>query len=176
MATFTASEVNALKRHYIGINVVRSRIGIAAGSLTTSDVVFMVRVPNHATVIDWWVTGGIAIDGSTGTWKCGLNGSNVDSISNASMTDDSLYAQLSLTAGAVARAGVTLNYSISATVSTSVAHGPATAARPGGIMPFRLSMSDDVIPQYRWIQLTNSAGSTTATCSLQMVVLYLVGQ
>ncbi len=184
MATFTASEINALKRNHTGINVVRSRIVIASGSLTTSDVVLMARVPNHATVIDWWVTGGVGIDGGTGTWKLGLQGSNVDAISRTSMTDDAMHSGLSLTAGAVARAGVALNYSISVTVSASVstsfaegiAHGPAVSNRPDNRMPFKISMSDGAMPQHVWMQLTNSAGSTTATCSLQLVILYLVGQ
>jgi hypothetical protein len=175
MATFTASEINALKRNHAGINMVRSRIGIASGSLTTSDVVLMVRVPNGATVIDWWVSGGIAIDGGTGTWKLGVQGSHTDGISGNALGDDTLYAELSLTASGIARAGVAMNYSVSATNSTSVVHGVAASARPG-LMPFKISVSDGAIPQWVWLQLTNSAGSTTATCSLQMTVLYIVGQ
>jgi hypothetical protein len=176
MATFTASEINALKRNHAGINMVRSRIGIASGSLTTSDVVLMVRVPNGATVIDWWVSGGIAIDGGTGTWKLGVQGSHTDGISGNALSDDTLFAALSLTASGIARAGVAMNYSISSTWTASAGgSAEAKSARPG-LMPFKISVSDGAIPQWVWLQLTNSEGSTTATCSLQMTVLYIVGQ
>jgi hypothetical protein len=175
MATFTASEINALKRNHAGINMVRSRIGIASGSLTTSDVVLMVRVPSGATVIDWWVNGGIGIDGGTGTWKLGVQGSHTDAISGNALSDDTLYAAMSLTTSGIFRAGVAFNYSVSATVTNSVAQATVNSARPG-LMPFKISLSDGAMPQWVWLQLTNSSGSTTATCSLQMTVLYIVGQ
>lgn len=56
----------------------------------------------------------------------------------------------------------------------------ATAARKqfdSGVMPFRVSLSDDAVPQWTWLKAeTVSVGSTTMTLSITGVVIYEMGQ
>jgi hypothetical protein len=39
-------------------------------------------------------------------------------------------------------------------------------------LPFKVSLSDSANPQYKWLYLTHSTGTTTATHSLQVMVQY----
>lgn len=43
----------------------------------------------------------------------------------------------------------------------------------GGELPVKISMSDDAVPQWRWVGLTFASGTSTATASIQLVVSYL---
>lgn len=47
----------------------------------------------------------------------------------------------------------------------------------GGSMPFKVSLSDDVVPQWTWVKAeTVSVGSSTQTVSIQAVVIYEMAQ
>ena len=164
--TFTASQVGALLQLHAGPNIVRGRIKpTAASSLSASDVLLMVQIPNHATVVDWWCRGGIA---SSTTFKISVgiqpgtaqsSGSIpivVDTIKGTSLTSDTLCAAVSLTTSAVGGYG-----RLQSTMNTAV--------------PFRVSISDDHPQQWCWLTAT-CGGSTTGSSSLEFVVTYLMGQ
>jgi hypothetical protein len=156
MATFTATEINPMKGIHAGLNVVRSRY---TGSATVSEVVLLGRVPSGATVIDWRLVGGQTAAASTGTWKIGVQGSVVDAITGATLTDDSLHAGLSMTAsgagGATSGGGV---------------------ANTSNKIPFKVSLSDDNATRFIWIQGLYTAGSFTGTHSLNFTMMYVIGE
>ena len=144
--TFTAVEVNQTRRLSVGPNVVYSRL--AQDNMSVSDIVFLAKIPNHATVIDGYLAvRGVGI--TAGFWKLGVQGTLVDAISGATITADTLHAGASLTASGMAR------------FTTS-------------FLPFKYSISDDAATQFTWLQGTFSAGSGTATQSLMFVMTYLM--
>lgn len=146
VATYTASEVAQTRRLSVGPNVVYSRL--LASALTVSDIVFLAQIPNHAIVLDGYLTvRGTGI--TSGIWKLGVQGTVVDAISGATLTADTLHAGASLTASGMLR------------FSSS-------------FLPFKVSVSDDAAAQFKWLQGTFSAGSGTATQSLMFVLQYLI--
>jgi len=162
MATFTASEVNALRSIHAGLNVVRSRF---TGSATVSEVVLLAKIPNKATVIDWKLSGGLT-GATTGTWKIGFQGTVVDTVRNLTLTDDSIHPGASLTSSGVCGANLA-NWSVSASIMV--------ASRAAMVTPFRISLSDDAANQWAWMQGLFTAGSQTGTHSLDFIVTYIVG-
>ena len=88
--TITASEVTPLRASFVAPNYCRSRVTILpASSLSASDVIFLMKVPNGATVYDWALTG----PGNQAQWKVGMRTADgvVDSISGLSITNSSMY-------------------------------------------------------------------------------------
>lgn len=160
--TYTAVEVNPLKSVHVGLNYVRSRYKVTttAATLTASDQILLARIPNKATVFEWRLHGGSGAAASTGTWKLGIGGLGtaglgiVNPINNASMTDDSLHAGMSLTISNV--------YS---------SFGAGTVN-----VPFKVSLSDDALQQFVWIMATTSTTSLTGSTSLNFTVGYMVGE
>lgn len=165
MATFTASEINPLKGLHVGENVVRSRF---TGSLTVSEILLLAKIPNHAVVTDWIMSGGMTGQ-TTGTWKVGFQGTVVDSIRSATLTEDSLHAGLSLTSSGYGGAYIIGPVSVSA--STGV-----VPTRPTACMPLKVSLSDGANPQYVWMQGMFTAGSQTGTHSINFLVKYVIGE
>lgn len=165
MATFTASEINPLKAVHTGENIVRSRF---TGSLTVSEVLFLARIPNHAVVTDWYISGGNVGSASTGTWKIGVPGTVVDAIRGATLTDDSLHAGVSITSSGFGGAHVVTNFSVSASIIVST--------RAPAIMPFKISLSDDAAIQFVWLQGLYTAGSFTGSHSINFLVKYITGE
>lgn len=167
MATFTASEINPLKGVHVGENIVRSRY---TGSLTVSEVLLLARIPNKAVVMDWMISGGNPASASTGTWKIGCPASPavIDAIRGISLTDDSIHTGVSITSSGYGGAFVVSNYSVSASIIVS--------SRAPAIVPFKISLSDDAVPQYVWMQALYTAGSFTGTHSINFVVKYVVGE
>jgi hypothetical protein len=153
MATFTATEINALKHLHGAYNVVRSRFVAGSGSLTVSDVVLMTRIPDGATVIDWRLIGGTA-GVTSATWSVGIQGSNIDAISGASLTAGSLHSAASLTSGGIAGSHYVTNYAATAdsTITASVVTTTVTVSGtpPSPIVPFKISLSDGAQPKYVW--------------------------
>lgn len=146
--TFTAVEVNQSRRLSVGPNVMYSRLDQAG--LSVSDIVFLAKVPNHATVIDGYFSVRATGSGITsGLWKLGVQGTVVDTISGATLTADTLHAGASLTASGMTR------------FVTS-------------FLPFKVSFSDDAANQFVWLQGTFSAGSGTATQSMAFCMTYLM--
>lgn len=162
MATFTASEINPLKGNHVGENIVISHF---EGSVTTSEIILLARIPNKATITHWRLQGGTAVDGATGTWKIGFFPPIVDVFSGASLSEAGLHATASLTASGLAGSDMA-SWSVSASIM--VRTNPA-------LIPIKVSMSDDVVPQYTWIGATLSSASGTATTTMHFVVKYLLG-
>lgn len=163
MATFTASEVNSLKAVHTGENVVISHF---ENSVTTSEIVFLAKVPNHATITYWRLQGGTAVDGATGTWKIGFFPPVVDTISGASLSEAGLHATASLTASNIVGSDI-ITWSVSASIMV-----PTKAAQ----LPIRVSISDDALQQFSWIGATLSSASGTATTTMHFIVKYLIGE
>ena len=150
MATFTASEeYGGLKANQFGLNTVRSHLHAA---LSVSEIALLARVPNHATIHSIILSGGTT-GNTTGTWSLGFQSAIVDQIHGASLTTNSLAAAISLTSSAI--------------YIQPVVGGP--------MYPIRVSLSDDAVPQWVWIQ-ASVAGSVTATTtsSLNLTVSYTV--
>jgi hypothetical protein len=150
MATFTASEINALQGLHVGENMVRSHLHAA---LSVSEVAFLARIPNHAIITEIIFSGGTT-GNSTGTWSLGFDKTFVDSNLGASFTVNSIAAAISLTSSAIYRWPVT-----------------------GGTVqyPIQVSLSDAAPQQFVWLQ-ASPLGSVTATTtsSLRAVVKYRV--
>ena len=164
--TVTSSQVNPVKSLHAGPNVVRSRY---IGSISTSDAILMVQVPNRATIIDWKLMGGNAGAASTGTYLVGITPAAVDAIRSITASQDAFHAGLSLTSGGLGGAFmVTGSGSVSASIVIL-----SFAART---IPFKVSVSDDAANQFVWCAVTLSAGSQTGTHSLDMILTYLVGE
>ncbi len=163
MATFTASEVNSMRAVHAGVNAVRAYF---EGSVTTSEVILLAKIPHGATLLDWRITGGTAVDGGTGTWKIGFQGSVIDAISGNSLTDDSLHAGLSLTAGGCGGAYLA-NWSVSASIMV--------ASRSRLNLPIKISVSDDAVNRFVWMQGLLTSASGTATTTMHIVVEYIMG-
>lgn len=145
VATLTASSQNATpKAFHGGLTSARFTFTLnasgATGSTTLSDILFLAKIPNRATIVDGYVTG-----------TCGSS-AHVIKIGTAA-DDDCMGAALTLS---------------------------ATAARKdfsSNVMPFRVSLSDDVVPQWTWLKAeTVLVGSTTQTLSIMGVVIYECGQ
>jgi len=163
MATFTASEINALKAVHVGENVVYSRF---EDSVTVSEIVLLARIPNGAIIDEWRLTGGTAVDGATGTWKIGFYPTVVDHYTGNSLSDVGLHATASLTASGLVGSNI-VTYSVSASIMV------ATRAVA---VPIKVSMSDDVVPQYTWIGAKLASASGTATTNMQFMVKYRVDE
>jgi hypothetical protein len=150
MATFTASEMyGGLKANHTGINVAQSHLHRA---LSVSEIALLARIPNHATILRLYLSGGTT-GNSTGTWSLGFQTPVVNARSGASLTVDSLAAAISLTSSAI--------------YVQPLVGGP--------MYPIEVSLSDDAVQQFVWIQ-ASVLGSVTATTtsSLRLTVEYVV--
>ena len=150
MATFTASEMHGgLKMNHTGINTAQSHLHAA---LSVSEVAFLARIPNHATIHNLMISGGTT-GNTTGTWSLGFATAVVNARSGASLTTNSLAAAISLTSSAI--------------YIQPIVGGP--------MYPIEVSLSDDAVPQFVWIQ-ASVLGSVTATTtsSLRLTVQYTV--
>lgn len=183
VATYTASEVNALKCHVGGINVVRSRFvaptvqagGVAAvTTLSVSDVILLLRLPHGATLIDWKIQGGI-IGCTSSVWSLGFQGNVVDAISGKSHSTGTLAAGISLTEGGCWQAFNPVFPSASASLSGSLVNAPLWSSMPAAL-PLKISLSDDATPRWVWIQALPGGSSTTGTCSLNFTAFYTTGE
>ena len=162
--TFTASEVIlsgplGARNSRAGLNIVRGRIEVPiASSLSASDVLFMCRIPNNATLVDWYVRGGIA---ASTTWilSVGFSAASggaypTDQLTEASLSANSLASTVSLTTSAVG------GWNRAQTAGSAMA------------IPAKLSIVTD-----NWVWLTATCGgSTTGSMSLDLVAYYMLGE
>lgn len=138
LSTYTASSQTATpKAIHAGITVARATFTLnAAASTTISDVVKLIKIPNHATIIDGYLTG--THPGAATVLKVGTAAD--DDCGTAAAT-------------------------LSATTQKNDFDNDA--------LPFKVSISDDVNPQWTWLQaeiVTNT--SSSLTMSIKCVVLY----
>lgn len=146
MSTFTASQLTAeVKNLHSGLQSKSSRIAIAV-TATASSVVYLAKVPHGAVITDfiWFSDCG----GADNTWKLGLQlphaeagGSNTFTV-----TESALMTETSDTAGVVFR--------------------PV-----GNKLPYRVSISDNVIQRWAWIQAVNTV-AISASAEMAFTVHY----
>ena len=150
MATFTSSELyGGMKMIHAGVNVAQSHLHAA---LSVSEVALLARIPNHATVTRMYLSGGTT-GNTTGTWSVGWQNLGSDAISGQSLTVGGLAAAISLT-------------------SSALYIWPVVA---GPMFPIKVSISDDNVQQFAWIQASNLGSFTaTTTSSLRLIVEYVV--
>lgn len=136
-ATYTASDQTATPRlNHEGVTVARATFTLAAaGSLSASDVIFLVKVPNQTWILDAYVAGTAGGD-----------------------------AQLFQLGTAADEDGVGINLTFSETAALKRANAST--------LPFKVSLSDSARPQWTWLRLTRTSGTSTATMSVNVVVMY----
>lgn len=154
--TFTASDQLAQPRsNPDGLNVARvSYVGLAV-SLSVSDVILMVKLPEGAVIIDGYLSGKVGAVASM-IIKAG--------ILPGTATDDDFIAN-----GAV----------INGTASTTTLSGTTKLIRFDGNagLPYVLpAIAAATYPKYTYATVTMVSGSSTGSVSLQMTVVYLAAQ
>lgn len=138
LSTYTASSQTATpKSTHTGLVFAHGTFTLnAAASTTISDVILLVKVPNHATIVDGYVTG--TQPGGAYVVKVGTQDD-----------DDAL--------------------TTAATLSATSQKNDFDAAT----LPFKVSFSDDVNPQYRWVRAeVVTDASSSLTMSIKCVVVY----
>jgi hypothetical protein len=136
MATVTGTFANASPRlSYEGMTVARGQYTANGVTVSVSDTILMVKVPNGATIIDGYISG-TAGSGAI-VFEIGVAG-----------TDNNLAAALTLSA--TAQLGRFNN----------------------GGLPYKVSLSDDAVPQWSWVTATVASGSACTTASINLVVKY----
>lgn len=145
--TRTCSDALAFVRsNEIGESVVRTHLaGALAASLTLSDIILIAKIPNQATITDFWMAG--IVPGDATVFKVGVGGAGATGGTGAD--DDCVSLLLTLS-------------------------GTAAVKRfdQGVQMPYKLSLSDDAEPKWAYLFATLISGTSTATCSIQFVVKY----
>lgn len=144
--TVTASDATAFVRsNETNTTVVRTHLGGSQlpASFSASDIVLIARIPNKATILDFYMAGIVPSDATI--FKVGT-----------AADDDAVAATFTLSATAQIRR-------LGSTIGTD---GAAST------MPFKVSLSDDVNPQWTYLFATRVSGTATITCSIQFVVTY----
>lgn len=144
--TVTASDAVAFVRsNATGIATVRTHLAGSQlpASFSASDIVLIAKIPNKATIIEFWMAGIVPGDGTV--FKVGT-----------AADDDAVGAALTLSGTSALRR----------TGGMTGGDGSATT------MPFKVSLSDDANPQWTYLFATRVSGTATNTCSIQFVVTY----
>lgn len=153
MGTLTASLLNAnVKAVHTGIIAVGAAI-TASATLTASSVILLNFVPDGATLVDWWLR--YTDNAATQSVELGT-----------SFSPSGIAAQFSLT--------ITFSTSDSIVQPGMIGMQNQFAYRApigGGLMPVRISISDDVQPQQVRLQLTTRL-AISASCALLWMLFY----
>lgn len=141
--TLTASEQTAAPRSvHVGVYAVKAKFQLdGAASLSASDVIFAVKIPNQTWILDGYIKG--TVGGSTNSFKVGTQ-----------QDDDACGTALTLSETSQMRR---FNDSAGTGVNASV-------------LPFKVSLSDSAAQQFSWLRLEFSGVSATATASIDVVV------
>lgn len=148
MAVFTGTASDALsfvRSNEKGTAMSRTHFGGSQlpASFSASDIILICKIPNGATILDFWMAGIVPSDATI--FKVGT-----------AADDDAVAAAFTLSAtAAIRRLG-------------NATGGDAAVAT----MPFKVSLSDDVNPQWTWLFATRVSGTATTTCSIQFVVTW----
>lgn len=144
--TVTASDAVAFVRaNEKSTATVRTHLGGSQlpASFSASDIILIAKIPNKATIIDFYMAGIVPSDATI--FKVGT-----------AADDDAVAATFTFSATAAIRR-----------------LGNATGAdAAAATMPFKVSLSDDANPQWTYLFATRVSGTATNTCSLQFVVTY----
>jgi len=127
-----------------GISIATAKYVSASSSLSVSDVIKMLQLPEGAVIIDGYVSGAVGATGSL-VIKCGIGG--------ATSTDDDLISAVT----------------ISGTTKLTRFDGSA------GLPYATPSVAAATYPKSNWVTITGVSGSTTASVSLQISVIYTTG-
>ena len=134
--TVTMSQLSPnVKAVHTGINVAASALSLSS-TFTPSNILWMVKIPNHATIVDYWLkiqTGGAAQTVAIGT----------ASSPTGIMAATSLSQTYSISVS---------NQLITPTPYGIFNQGWLRAPGPGDTMPVRISLSDDASPSSVWVQ------------------------
>jgi len=144
--TLTASDQTATPRLvHAGVTAARATYTHGgATSLSASDIIFMIKIPNQTWILDGYIKG--TCGGSTNSFKVGTVADDDACGTLLTLSETQQFRRFADSQGA----------------------GIGTA----NTMPFKVSLSDSARPQYTWLQLTFSGVSATATASIDVVVLY----
>lgn len=142
MATFTSSELTSQVRElHAGLQSKSSSLTVAVTG-TASSVVYLAKIPDQATIVDfiWHVVDA----GANNTWKLGLQ--LPEGSASTTVTESALLAETASTAG------VTM--------------------RPAGLkLPYKVSISDTCVQRWAWIQGVCTA-AISASADQRFSVIY----
>jgi hypothetical protein len=145
MTTFTASLHQSQPREiHAGLQTASSKVTVAVTG-TAGSVFLVAKVPNQAHIKDFWLFADDA--GADQTWSVGIvrpEGSTSGSIT--------ILAAVLLAA-------------------TSISGGSTTIRPAGGLLPYKISISDEALPRWAWIAVT-AATAISASADLRFVVTY----
>lgn len=117
----------------------------AAASLSASDVILLARVPDQCTITDWHIAGTAGGDATVFKLGVGSSGGGTGG------------------AGSAGESGLSGGITFSAT---------AQSFRRTTGAPYKVSLSDDAMPQWTWVYLVRTSGTSTATASIQLTLTY----
>lgn len=145
--TLTSTDAPAVPRlNYEGLTTVSTKFLLNAGaSLSASDVILMARIPDQVTVVDWLIGGTAGGDGQVFKLGVGTAGGGTGG------------------AGAAGETALAAAITFSATAQSFRRTTGAT---------YKVSLSDDAMPQWTWVYLVRTSGTSTATASLQLTLWY----
>lgn len=146
MATFTASELTSTVRElHAGVQAKSSKLTVAVTG-TASSVFYLAKVPDGATITDFLFF--IDDAGADNTWKLGLQLPHAEAGGSNTFT-------------------VTESALLTETAATL-----APTLRPaGGKLPYRVSISDNVIQRWAWIQAVATV-AISASANMNFTVVY----
>lgn len=146
MATFTASELTSVVRvNEKGLQGKSSRLTVAVTG-TASSVFYLAKVPHGATITDFLFF--VDDAGADNTWKLGLQLPHAEAGGSNTFT-------------------VTESALLTETAATL-----APTLRPaGGKLPYRVSISDNVIQRWAWVQAT-AVVAISASADIRFTVVY----
>lgn len=150
MATFTASELTSSVRSvHAGAQSKSSKLTVAVTG-TASSVFYLAKVPHGATITDFVFF--VDDAGDDNTWKLGLRLPHAEAGGSNTFT-------------------VTESALLTETAATL-----APTLRPaGGKLPYRVSISDNVIQRWAWIQAT-AVVAISASADIRFSVIYTMDE
>lgn len=145
--TFTATTTPDQPRNISdGINIATAKYVAVSTTLSVSDVIQMIRLPEGATVIDGYISGKVSSTTALATIvKVGIG--------NAAATDDDFLATATLSS------------------TTKMIRFDGSSGLPYATP----AIAAATYPKYNWLTVTCVSASATASVSIQVTVTYLTG-
>jgi hypothetical protein len=145
--TFTATTLPDQPRNMAdGINIATAKYVALTTSLSVSDVINMLRIPEGATILDGYISGKVSSTTALATIvKVGMG--------NAAATDDDFLATATLSS------------------TTKMIRFDGSSG-----LPYKIAdIAAATYPKWSWLTVTCVSASTTASVSIQVCVTYLTG-
>lgn len=145
--TFTATTYPEQPRNLPdGLNIATARYVATTTTLSVSDVIQMLRIPEGATIVDGYISGKVSSTTALATVvKVGLG--------NAVATDDDFLAAATLSS------------------TTKLVRFDGSSGLPYALP----AIAAATYPKWTWLTVTCVSASTTASVSIQVCVTYLTG-